>query len=184
MLSAIAAGDEHAFKILFDLYKVRFYSIARKMTGSDEIAEDIVQEVFMNIWNKRESLVNIDNPSSYFFTAVYRKVYQHYRKDALEKKLLLEASLLNVSVNTTDEMVLAQESNQLISQAISKLPSQQQLVFKLSKVEGLSREDIARQLQISPHTVKNHLSEALKSIRAFLQNPTIIFLMIFWSQKK
>ena len=179
LLSAIAAGDEHAFKKLFDLYKVRFYSVVLKMTGSDEIAEDIVQDVFMNIWNKRESLLNIDNPSSYLFTAVYRKVYQHYRKVALERKLFLEAPLPKDSVNTTDEMVLAQESNQLISRAISKLPSQQQLVFKLSKLEGLSREDIASQLQISPHTVKNHLAEAIKFIRAFLQNPTLIFLIIF-----
>lgn len=184
LLMEIAAGDERAFKKLFDLYKKRFYSVALKMTQSDDIAEDIVQDVFMNIWNKRESLVNVDNPSSYFFTAVYRRVYHHYRKIALEKKLLSVAPLPKESVNTTEEMVLAHESGELISQAIHKLPPQQQLVFKLCKQEGKSREDVARQLHISPNTVKNHLADALKYIRTFLLNSTYTLLILFWFSKK
>ncbi|MEO6135151.1 MAG: sigma factor, partial [Ginsengibacter sp.] len=77
LLAEIAAGDECAFRKLFDIYKERFYFVALKMTGSDEIAQDIVQDVFMNIWRKRESLLAIDTPSSYFFTIVYRRVYQY-----------------------------------------------------------------------------------------------------------
>jgi RNA polymerase sigma-70 factor (ECF subfamily) len=184
LLVKIASGDERAFRKLFDLYKERFYSVVLKMTHSDEVAEDIVQDVFMNIWSKRESLVNIDNPSSYFFTAVYRKVYHHYRKVALEKRLLQAAPSIKEWVNTTDEMVMAHESSELICQAISKLPPQQQLVFKLSKQEGLSREDVASQLHISPNTVKNHLSNAIKFIRAFLGNSTFTFMAILWFLKK
>lgn len=184
LLAKIAAGDEQAFKKLFDLYKERFYSVALKMTRSDEVAEDIVQDVFMKIWNKRGRLVDIDNPSSYFFTAVYRRIYHHYRKIALEKKLLQVAPPVKGSVNTTDEMVLAHESNKLISQAISKLPPQQQLVFKLSKQEGLSRNDVARQLHISPNTVKNHLADALKFIRTFIRNSNPAFLIILWLFKE
>lgn len=184
LLKRVAEGEELAFRKLFDLYKERFYAVALKMTRSDEVAEDIVQDIFMNIWKKREDLADIDNPSSYFFTAVYRRVYHHYRKIALEKKLLQAASPKKESVNTTDEMVLAHESNELISRAIIKLPPQQQLVFKLTKQEGLSREDVARQLHISPNTVKNHLADALKSIRAFLHHSTLIFLILFWILKK
>ena len=180
LLLGVAAGDERAFRELFNLYKERFYAVVLKMTGSDEVAEDIVQDVFMNIWSKRESLTGIENPSSYFFTAVYRRVYHHYRKTALERKLLQAVSARKESVNTTDETVLANESSELISQAVAKLPPQQQLVFKLIKQEGLSRADIAQQLQISPHTVKNHLADALKFIRAFLRNSAISFLIICW----
>lgn len=178
MLIEIAAGNERAFKKLFDLYKERFYAVSLKMTGSDAAAQDIVQDVFMNIWNKRESLVDVENPSSYFFTVLYRRVYRYYRKGALEKKLLQGTTFSKESVNTTEETVLAHESEKLISTAIGKLPPQQQIVFKLSKQEGLSREDIARQLDISPHTVKNHLSDALKSIRIFLFEATLILLLI------
>jgi RNA polymerase sigma-70 factor (family 1) len=184
LLVEIAAGDQCAFRKLFDLYKERFYAVALKMTRSDEVAEDIVQDVFMNIWSNRESLVAVDNPSSYFFTSVYRRVYHHYRKVALERKLLQLAQPVPESVNTTDETVLARESRSLISQAVAKLPPQQQLVFKLSKQEGFNREDIARQLHISPNTVRNHLSDAIKFVRTFLQNSTITGLIIFWFLKK
>lgn len=184
LLKMIAAGDERAFRELFDLYKERFYAVVLKMTGSDDVAKDIVQDTFMNIWDKRESLADVENPSAYFFTAVYRKVYYHYRKVAQEKKLLEQASPINVSVNTTEEMVLAHESNELISEAFEKLPPQQKLVFRLSRQEGLSREDVARQLHISPNTVRNHLAEAVKFIRAFLRNSEATFLLIFWFFKK
>ncbi|MEO6812400.1 MAG: RNA polymerase sigma-70 factor [Ginsengibacter sp.] len=184
LLDKVAAGDERAFKQLFDLYKERFYSVVLKMTGSDEVAKDIVQDTFMNIWDKREILADIDNPSAYFFTAVYRRVYHHYRKVAQEKKLLEEAFPISASVNTTEEMVLAHESKDLISEAVEKLPPQQKLVFRLSRQEGLSREDVARQLHISPNTVKNHLAEALKFIRTFLRNSEATFLIIFWFFKK
>ncbi len=170
LLTQIAVGDERAFRKLFDLYKERFYAVILKMTGSDEIAKDIVQDVFMNIWSKRESLMNVDNLSAYLFTAVYRRVYHHYRKVALEKRLLQTAPQINESVNTTEEMILAHESNNLISRAVAKLPPQQQLVFKLSRQEGFSREEIAIKLHISPNTVKNHLADAIKFIRTFLGN--------------
>ena len=179
LLAEIAAGDERTFNKLFNLYKERFYAVALKMTRSDEVAEDIVQDVFMNIWSKRESLVDVDNPTSYFFTAVYRRVYHYYRKIALEKKLFQAGPPKEESVNTTEEMVLAHESKNLISEAIAQLPPQQQLVFKLSKQEGFSREDVAHQLHISPNTVKNHLSDATKFIRVFLHNSTLTFLIIF-----
>lgn len=184
LLKQVAEGEESAFRKLFDLYKERFYAVALKMTRSDEVAEDIVQDVFMNIWSKREGLVDVVNPSSYFFTAVYRRVYHHYRKIALEKKLLQVVPPAKEWVNTTEEMVLAHEKKNLISEAIAKLPPQQQLAFKLSKQEGLSREDVAHQLHISPNTVKNHLADAIKFIRIFLLKSTLTFLFLFWVFKK
>ena len=184
LLKQVAEGEESAFRKLFDLYKERFYAVALKMTRSDEVAEDIVQDVFMNIWSKREGLVDVVNPSSYFFTAVYRRVYHHYRKIALEKKLLQVVPPAKEWVNTTEEMVLAHEKKNLISEAIAKLPPQQQLAFKLNKQERLSREDVAHQLHISPNTVKNHLADAIKFIRIFLLKSTLTFLFLFWVFKK
>jgi RNA polymerase sigma-19 factor, ECF subfamily len=87
LLTRIAAGDESAYRTFFDLYKERFYAVVLKMTRSDIVAEEIVQEVFLNIWTKREKLVFIENPSSYFFTAVYRRVYSYYRNLAQEEKI-------------------------------------------------------------------------------------------------
>ena len=76
LLIQIAQGDTKAFEQFFDSYKTRFYKAVLKMTGSKLAAEEIVQEVFMHLWHKKESLPEIENPDSYFFTAVYRRVYR------------------------------------------------------------------------------------------------------------
>ncbi|HRP57229.1 RNA polymerase sigma-70 factor [Agriterribacter sp.] len=178
LLAEIASGNEVAFTKLFGMYIERFYAVALKMTRSDEVAKDIVQDVFMNIWKNRERLLNVDHPSSYFFTAVYRRVYYHYRKTALERKFLRSVPAIEASENTTDEMIIAHECSEWVSEAITRLPPRQKLVFRLSKEEGMKREDIARQLKISPNTVKNHLSEALKFIHTFLRKSSLVFVVI------
>ncbi len=183
ILRQISAGDEQAFKQLMKLYGHRFLAVAVKMTRTEEAAKDMVQEVFMSIWQNRESLAEVVNPSSYFFTVLYRRIYRHFKKVALEKKLLENVSGVAVA-NSTEEIVLARESNKLIIKAVSKLPPQQQLIFRLVKQEGLSREDIAQQLKISPHTVRNHLAEAVRFIRNFLRESALIFIIIFCLLKK
>lgn len=155
---------------MFNHYKDRFYYVALKMTGLEHASEETVQEVFIQIWKQRESLAGVENPDAYFFTILYRQVYQFYKKTALEKKLELAIAEAPISKNFTDETVMAKESERLINEAVSRLPAQQQLVFKLSKQEGLSREEIAAQMNISPNTVRNHLAEAMKSIRIYLSD--------------
>lgn len=182
LLALISEGNEAAFKKLYELYRVRFYAVVYKMTGSDEVAEDIVQDIFLKIWKKRASLVDIENPSSYFFTAVYRRVYQYYRKVALEKKFHRLQQVEENAGNTTAETVLVRESRQLLSKAVAQLPPQQQMVYKLSKEAGYSREDIAEHLNISPNTVKNHLARAMKFVQAYLKDfvVTIFIFIRFW----
>lgn len=180
LLTLISRGEGSAFRTLYELYKERFYALALKMTQSDDVAKDIVQEIFLNIWKKRESLADVDNPSSYLFTAVYRRVYQHYRKLAIERKYQQSVQNLESVENTTEEMVLTHENSNLLSMAVSQLPPQQQMVFRLSKEEGYSREDVARYLNISPNTVKNHLAKALKFVHTYLKSFATIFLFMFW----
>lgn len=169
----IAAGDENAFRELFDRYKIRFYAAALKMTRSEILAEEIVQEIFITLWLKRALLPTIEKPDTYLFTMVYNSVYRQFRKIALEKRTQLRAGIRsNEKVPETEEWLDARESQQMIHEAINKLPAQQQLVYKLSREGGLSREEIAHKLDISPNTVRNHLREALKNIRSYLQEAT------------
>lgn len=180
LLTLISGGEGTAFRGLYELYKERFYGVALKMTQSDAVAKDIVQEVFLNIWKNRENLVHVDNPSSYLFTAVYRSVYQHFRKVALERKFQQSAEKIESVENTTEEMVLTHENNNLLSMAVSQLPPQQQMVFRLSREQGYSREDVAKYMNISPNTVKNHLAKALKFVHTYLKSFATIFLFMFW----
>ncbi|MES1250243.1 MAG: RNA polymerase sigma-70 factor [Chitinophaga rupis] len=170
LFGRIATGDEAAFKLLFDKYKVRFYAASLKMTRSSTLSEEIVQEIFMTLWLRRAGLPEIDNPYSYLFTMVYNSVYAHFRRIALEKQMQhTMGERAAERSDETEEWLDARESRQWVEEAIRQLPPQQQNVYRLSREAGMSREEIARQLGISPHTVKNHLQEALKSIRAHLQ---------------
>lgn len=174
----IAAGNEPAFKILFDKYRIRFYAVALKLTRSEVLAEEIVQEIFITVWLNRLQLPAIKKPSTYLFTMVYNNVYSHFKKLALERRIKNEASDKEQWDKDAEEWLDARESRRLIDEAVAQLPPQRQLVYKLSREQGLNREEIAGRLGISPNTVKNHLQEALKSIRAHLGHSAGLFIVV------
>lgn len=174
LLRRTAAGDEVAFRTLFDAYKGRFFAVALKMTRSASMAEEMVQETFLKIWQSKAHLATVEKPDAYFFTILYRQVFKHFKKIALERRLLKLIAESPEFQNVTDETVLAKETSRIINEAVSKLPPRQQLIFKLSKQEGLSRDQIAERLQISPNTVRNNLADAFKFIKAYMKLATIL----------
>ena len=179
LLRRVAEGDEAAFREIFDLYKKRFYVAALKMMRSDDAAEEIVQEVFIKLWARRRALSAVGNPSGYLFAILYNSIYTHSKKVAAEKRM--KRMLLEVQaerVFSMEEQYHEKETNQMILGLIGQLPFRQQQVYVLSKQEGLSREEIAERLHISPHTVKNHLQEAVKFIRAHIY-PLYRILILF-----
>lgn len=184
LLERIANGDEGAFRLLFDQYSARFYALARRMSNSPDVADEMVQEIFLKIWVNRATLPSINNPESYFFTILYRQLFKHFKKLALERKLLRLIAESPSFQEITDETILLQESERLVNEAVAKLPTQQQLVFRLSKQDGLSREQIAAELKISPNTVRNHLADAMKSIRIYLQRAAIVYFLFYFSHSR
>jgi len=189
LLVQVAGGDESAFRTFFDTYNKRFYKAVLKMTGSASAAEEIVQELFMQLWQKRANLAAIENPDSYFFTAVYRKVYRYYKSEARLSRLyqdLIEngTSIASNTANTTEEMVMASESDQLILSAIEKLPAQQKQIFTMSKWQGMSREEIATALHLSPNTVRNHLYQAIKFIKSQMGASYLAVCICSWLLEK
>ncbi|TAM96610.1 MAG: RNA polymerase sigma-70 factor [Chitinophagaceae bacterium] len=166
LLQRISEGDESAFREIYDLYKERFYAASLKMTRSPDIAEEIVQEVFVSLWIRRTALSNIENPTCYLFTIVYNSISAHFKKLALEKTMKQKVSeQMPEGECLTEDKLIEKENMQLLQHIMGGLPPQQQLIYHLSKEEGLSREEIASRLQISPNTVKNHLLKACKYIR-------------------
>jgi RNA polymerase sigma-70 factor (ECF subfamily) len=179
LFEQLSEGSEKAFRAIFELYKNRFYAVALKMTRSEYIAEEIVQEVFVTIWDRRTRLVDVEKPDTYLFTTVYNSIYAHFKKIALEKRTREALFSQPEELESPLELLLQHKENeQLLQRAIAHLPPQQQLVYKLLKQDGLSREEVAAQLHISPNTVKNHLQEAMKFLRTYLERalPLLIFL--------
>lgn len=178
----IAIGDEHAFRSLFDLYKTKIYFFILHIVHTEAEAEELVQEVFMRLWISRQSLVNVENPDSYLFIMARNRSLDYIQQVAGERKLKQQLQQQQeFSANTTEEDIDFSQSKQLVDAAVSQLPKQQELVFRLSKEQGLSRQQIAQQLNISENTVRNHLAEAIKFIKNYLQqHGDVAFLFFIW----
>lgn len=180
LLRRIAEGDEVAFREVFNLYKDRFYAAALKMTRSSDLSEEIVQEVFVNLWLHRSGLAEVENPSSYLFSIVYHSISSHFKKIALEERMKEKISQkMTEGYRFTEEMIEEKESRLLLQNVIQQLPSQQQLIYKLSKQDGLSWNEIAEQVHISPNTVKDHLLKAIKYIREHFKEALLVSVWFF-----
>jgi len=180
LLLQVGEGNERAFRVIFDFYKERFYSASLKMTHSGDIAEEIVQEVFVSLWIKRVQVAAATNPECYLFTMLHNSIYTHFRKLALEKamKKKIEQQSEDIDASPVEDILLAKEYREMLETVISQLPPQQRIVYKLSRQQGLSREQIASQLHISPHTVKNHLQQAIRFIRSYYKAGASAFIWV------
>ncbi len=168
LLALIAAGDEAAFATLFDRYKDRVYAIAFKLLHTAALAEDIVQEVFLKIWLKRASLVEVKHFNAYLFIITRNDVYKAIKHLARNYKTSLQINEVQLLVhNDTEDYLMGKEYGLLLQQAIERLPNQQKQVYKLIKEQGLKREEVADLLHLRPETVKFHLAQAMKKIHAF-----------------
>ncbi|MES1225858.1 MAG: RNA polymerase sigma-70 factor [Bacteroidota bacterium] len=176
LLARIAEDDEQAFRAIFEHYKAPFYAIAFKMTRSADIAEEIVQDVFVTLWIKRNLAVTAKKPENYLYAILYNSVYTHFRRIVQEHKLKSKIAQVEDKIeNRIETLLLEKENRTILENIISRLPPQQRLIYKLAKQEGVSREEIARQLNISPNTVRNHLATAVNYLRVSLkQNESTI----------
>jgi RNA polymerase sigma-70 factor (family 1) len=181
LLSLLAQGDHFAFERLFSAHKDKLYSFLLHLTGSASMAQDILQDVFLRIWLKREEATSIDNFSSYLFRAARNQAINGFKRNSRAGLLIAELSRESGSTVDTDDPILARELKVLLGKAINSLPVQQRKVFELSRNEGFKYEEIAEKLGISTSTVRNHMIQALKKIREHIGNtyPLYILMVVF-----
>ena len=170
LFSEMALGNEEAFDVFFYRYNTKVYYFILHIVKVEEIAEELIHDVFLKIWLNRESLGDVENPGNYLFVAAKNHCLNQLDKEARERrsKQPLDRQVLPDRTDP-EEQLSYKESVALIAQAVQELPEQQRLVFHLSKEQGLSRDEIAVRLNVSPHTVKNHLGSARKSIQQYMQ---------------
>lgn len=166
----IAIGNEPAFAELFRRYDRRIYPFVLKMIKSPVMAEEITQEIFIKLWRHREGLAVIDQPESYILTITARHTLDQIKKRLNETRMLQRFSAgLTPGHNEPEELLLLKDTEELIQKAVDQLPPQQKSVYLLSRREGMSYEEIGREMKISPNTVRNHLVKALAAIRIWLE---------------
>ncbi len=173
LLQQLSQGSERAFAELFALYKHRLFGFMYKLTDSAELAEDVVQEVFLKLWQNRAALSGVENAGGYIFRMAQNQAVTAFRKMARETLVLAELkdTVAKPLVNAEDALA-ARELETKVRQVIESLPPQQKLVYTLSREQGLKYDEIAEKLQISPGTVKNHMIQALRTLRnALFKDP-------------
>jgi len=169
LLLRLQNGDEKAFANLFYAYKDKLLSFAFSFTHSEAKAEDVVQEVFLKIWQNREKMSDVDNFNAYIY-----RIAQNYAIDELRRfsketlSLTSHFSADEIVINGPVEDLLNKEISQKIVEAVNKLPPQQKIIYTLHNEEGFKYEEIASQLDISVSTIRNHMSQAMRNIRKVL----------------
>ena len=167
LLVDLSRNDEHAFRQIFQLFSNRVYSFSFKLTKSSILAEEMVQEVFMKIWISRATLNTVENFSSYLFIITKNLTLNTLKRKAVEekakRKIFMEAAKAH---SDTEEKIIRDEYAQILNKTISHLPTQQRVVYSLCHQEGLQYEEVAKRLKISRWTVKTHMHQALKTIKA------------------
>lgn len=173
-------AQEVLFSDLFREHEPRLYTLAFRLTKSDQVAKDTIQEVFLKLWEQRDNLDSITNMQAWLYRLTENKVIDFLRKSAADDRLKRKIwDHLQQIINEAELYVAAKEYNQIIQKAIEKLPPQRKLIYQLNKEDGMNYQQIADELQISKHTVKNQLSSAMQSVRRFIVRNTKLFSLFF-----
>ncbi|GAA0525687.1 RNA polymerase sigma factor [Chitinophaga japonensis] len=180
LLQQLRAGDEQAFRQLYNQYSRPLLAFIYQFTHSAVDAEDILQETFLKLWTNHRQLPEIDHFGNYLFIIARNKTLDHLRKTARQQRLVDQVwANITEAANGLEQQLDARESRHLIYHALSQLSQQKQTIFRLSRQEGLSHEAIAARLRLSKSRVKNLQVETLKHIRQFLAQHSLLLAFLF-----
>nr|WKN37255.1 RNA polymerase sigma-70 factor [Tunicatimonas sp. TK19036] len=179
LVHLLQQSDEQAFELLYNRYWEKLLTIAYHRTGCMETAKELVQDVFANLWKRRDSLRIKTTFAAYIFTAMRYTILDHIRSQAVQKKYIeaIKQTALETD-NSTLNFIAYQELTGVLEQEISKLPEKCRIIFRMSRIEHYSTREIAERLDISPKTVENQLTKALKIIRTNLEEFTVLLALI------
>ena len=175
----MASDDHDAFRQLFELYADRLHAAVYNYTKSRFIAEELVQEVFIKCWNHRSHLKEVLDPTAYLYRMIFNHINTYLKRTANERRILEKAQAwMNSGQDATVQQLEANEMLRIITAAIERLPSQKKIIYRLSREQGLNYQEIADRLHLSPNTVKNHLVEAMRLLRGYLKDHTLVLTML------
>lgn len=182
IIRALKDDQEKALRQLFDRYSNSVYRIAYSVLKDSLESEDVVQEVFIKVWDARHRLDETGNIWSFIYVVTKRLSLNKLRESrfrADEHIFVIEADFPRSAESDGD--TISKEIHALEYEVIKKLPSQQRTAYLLSRVEGLTYKEIAEQMDIAPNTVKNHIVQALKTFKKYFRHfgyPLFLFFLI------
>ena len=180
LLHAIADGSKEAFKLFYRRYWEEMFVTATNALRNKQDAADVVQDIFLSIWNRRNELAITGSVAAYLHSSVRYKCIHYIEKNITRRDYLVHLADVAVSFYHPDAEINLQlkELEQAIKSSIAKMPPKMQKVYKLSRQEHLSYKEISTSMSISVETVKKHIQHALYLIRKNL--PPSVLIMIAW----
>jgi len=174
VVKALANNSEQAFETIYHFYKDRTYFFFIKFCKDTDQAEELLQALFVKLWEKRESVRSDTNFESFLFT-----IAKHLALDFLKSKSreeLYELHALSPTPNVTEQDVYFHELQSMANLAIDALPEKRQIIYRMNYEEGLSIAQISETLKLSPHTVKAQLNKASQTVRLYLRSKGEVIL--------
>ena len=180
LLRRLKNDDENAFRQIFEFYVKQVYQFVYGYLKDKLEAEDVTQNIFQKIWEKRSMIDLKQSFSGFLFTIAYRSVIDHVRKEASKKQWERLRNVENDESSshlTADSLLNNHQFESLYQKALSALTPKRKEIFVLSRHEGLSNKEIADKLDISVKTVENHMTAALFTFREFFNNSELVLII-------
>ena len=183
LIASLQRGSVTAFEILFENYSQKLYRFSYSYLKSEAEAEDVVQEVFLKIWQNRSSLKTETSFQSYLFTIAFHAIQKSFNKKTRQQKFQLDLfELLSAENSTLEEQLNFETLIARLDQLIEQLPTRRKEIFLKRKKEGISIQNIALEMGISEKTAENQITEAMHSLRKSFGEDKIagkLFLFLF-----
>ena len=183
LVEKLRKSDVTAFDQVYEKYAGKLYSFSLRYLKSKDEAEELVQSVFLKVWENHQKLKSDTSFRSYLFTIAYNEICNLFRQRSYLRKFIESARISGTEASGDSEALIdVRFVEEQLNGIIAKLPEKQRIIFKESRQKGKSTRDIAAELGLSPGTVDNYLSESLKFIRLHLEDKNfaaLIFLFLF-----
>ncbi|HWW40071.1 RNA polymerase sigma-70 factor [Pedobacter sp.] len=178
ILLQLQMGDSNAFDLIYKHYSPRIYRNILRLVKQEALAEEILQDVFMRVWEKRAAL-NVENSfKSYLFKIAYNLVMDFFRRAAFDRNLMAHLSVVSTAFySNTEEITDLKDTQALLQEAIEALPPQRKKIYLMCKIEGKSYQEVSQLLDISSSTISDHIVKATKSVKEHLSDKDYAVLM-------
>jgi len=173
--NSIRHEDRNCHSMLFNRYYPRLYSYGLNIVQCDEFVKDCIQELFLTIWEQRETVSSVYSVKAYLFVSMRRMIFYNLRKVRKQKnRNIVFAKEFETEIPHVENRIIhkefEKEFNIQLEEALNNLSNRQKEIIKLKYIEGLSSSEIANLLQINRQSVYNHVSEALKQLKYLVNN--------------
>lgn len=176
LIKLLLVGDGGAFEEIYRRYFNKLLRTAQFKIQSKEIAEELLQDLFISLWEKRDKIV-IENLEAYLSTSLKYLIINHIRRQILQDRFIEYAANKNEPAETVDESIAFNELSVAIEKSIEKLPEKTRQIFTLNRLEYKSVKEISEQLSIPERTVEYHITQGLRTLRVNLKE----FMILEWA---